>query len=150
MGIRKNSWIMPNTGYENYTAAINGNYQVSDRIKVSTALNYTRKTSDNLPGTGYDNGSDSLFYDLPKSKRNLNWYKPIWQKNYDGVKMIRPYSSYMDNPYAIAYEAVNPMSSNQIVGNIRADFKLSNKLSLMLRPAINTYTQLREQNVHLI
>ncbi|MFV0175616.1 SusC/RagA family TonB-linked outer membrane protein [Empedobacter falsenii] len=145
IGHQKNSWIMPNTGYENYTAAINGNYQVSDRIKVSTALNYTRKTSDNLPGTGYNNGSIAYFMIFQNPNVDLNWYKPIWKNNYDGVKIIRPFSSYMDNPYAIAYEAVNPMSSNQLVGNIRADFKLSNKLSLMLRPAINTYTQLREQ-----
>lgn len=145
LGHQKNSWIMPNTGYENYTASINGTYEVSDRIKVSSVLNYTRKTSDNLPGTGYNNGSIAYFMIFQNPNVDLNWYKPIWQKGYDGVKMLRPFSSYMDNPYSIAYEAVNPMTSNQIVGNVKVDFKLTDKLSLMLRPAINTYSQLREQ-----
>ncbi len=145
LGHQKNSWIMPNTGYENYTAAINGNYQISDRVKVSTAINYTRKTSDNLPGTGYNNGSIAYFMIFQNPNVDLNWYKPIWKNNYDQVKMIRPFSSFMDNPFAITQEAVNPLSSNQLIGNIKADIKISDKLSLMLRPAINTYTQLREQ-----
>ena len=145
LGHQKNSWIMPNTGYENYTASINGNYNVSDRIKVTTAINYTKKTSDNLPGTGYNNGSIAYFMIFQNPNVDLAWYKPMWKKGFEGLKMIRPYSSYMDNPYTIAYEAVNPLNSNQLVGNVKIDFKLSNKLNLMIRPAINTYSQLREQ-----
>lgn len=145
LGHLKNTWIMPNTGYENYTASLNGNYKLSDHITVSSVVNYTRKTSDNLPSTGYNNGSIAYFMIMHSPNISLDWYKPRWKQGFDGVQMIRPFSSYIDNPYVIAYEAVNPMRSSQIVGHVKADFKLSNKFNFMLRGALNTFTQFREQ-----
>lgn len=145
LGHLKNTWIMPNTGYENYNASLNSNYKLSDRITLSSVVNYTRKTSDNLPSTGYNNGSIAYFMIMHAPNVDINWYKPRWKQNFEGVNLIRPFSSYIDNPYVIAYEAVNPMRSSQIVGNVKADIKLSDKFSLMLRGAVNTFNQLREQ-----
>ncbi len=146
IGHQKNQWIMPNTGYENYTASVNGNYKLSKNLKVSTVVNYTNKSSDNIPGTGYNNGSIAYFMIMHNPSADLNWYKPRWKKDAEGTDMIRPFSSYIDNPYVIAHEAVNPFQSSQLVGNLRLDFTLSPKVNLMLRSALNTYTQLREQN----
>lgn len=145
LGHLKNTWIMPNTGYENYTASLNGNYKLSDRITVSSVVNYTRKTSDNLPSTGYNNGSIAYFMIMHSPNVDLNWYKPRWKQGFEGVDMIRPFSSYIDNPYVIAYEAVNPMRSTQIVGNMKADIKLAKNFNLMVRGAVNSFNQFREQ-----
>lgn len=145
IGHQKNSWIMPNTGYQNYTASLNGNYKLSDKVTVSSVINYTRKTSHNLPSTGYNNGSIAYFMIMHSPNINLDWYRPRWKEGYDGIEMIRPFSSYIDNPFVIAQDAVNPMKSSQVVGNIKADIQLTKKLSLMVRGAMNSSNQLREQ-----
>lgn len=145
-GHQKNEWIMPNTGFERVTAAANANYQISDKIKLGSSVNYNNRTSDNLPSTGYNNGSIAYFMIFQQPNIDLDWYRPIWKNGLENIEQIHPFSSYIDNPYLIAYEATNSLDSHQIVGNIFADIELAPNLNLMLRSAINTYTQNREQH----
>lgn len=142
----KNNWIMPNTGFDSYTASINANYKVSDRIKLTSVVNYTNKVSDNIPGTGYNNGSIAYFMIFQNPNVSLDWYRDRWYAGQEYISQIQPYSSYIDNPYVIAYDATNPFQSNQITGNIQADIQLTSKLNFMLRSGVNMYNQLREQN----
>ncbi|MGM8363493.1 SusC/RagA family TonB-linked outer membrane protein [Flavobacterium sp. ARAG 55.4] len=144
-GHSKNEWIMPNTGFERITAAVNANYQISNRIKLNTSVNYNNRSSDNLPSTGYNNGSIAYFMIFQQPNIPLDWYRPIWEKGAENIAQVHPFSSYIDNPYLIAYEATNSLESNQLVGNISATIDLLPNLNLMVRTAINTYTQNREQ-----
>ncbi|MBK0369188.1 SusC/RagA family TonB-linked outer membrane protein [Flavobacterium agrisoli] len=144
-GNQKNNWIMPNTGFDRYTAAVNANYQISNRIKVGTSINYNNRASDNLPSTGYNNGSIAYFMIFQNPNVDLNWYKPIWMNGLENIDQINPYSSYIDNPYLIAYEATNPLESSQVVGNLFANIDLGNHLDLMVRTSLNTYNQNRQQ-----
>ncbi|MFL9846051.1 TonB-dependent receptor domain-containing protein, partial [Flavobacterium rhizosphaerae] len=146
IGHQKNEWIMPNTGFERVTAAINANYQISERIKLTTSFNYNNRWSDNLPSTGYNNGSIAYFMIFQNPNVDLNWLKPIWNNGQQNISQIQPFSSYIDNPYLIAYEATNPLQSHQIVGNMAANIKITDNLDLMLRTALNTYNQNREQH----
>ncbi|WP_236673079.1 SusC/RagA family TonB-linked outer membrane protein [Flavobacterium tagetis] len=145
VGNQKNEWIMPNTGFDRVTAAVNANYQVSDRIKLGTAINYNTRNSDNLPSTGYNNGSIAYFMIFQQPNIDLDWYRPIWVKGKEQIEQLHPFSSFIDNPYLIAYEATNTLNSDQIVGNIFANITLSSNLELMLRSSMNTYNQTREQ-----
>lgn len=145
IGNQKNEWIMPNTGFDRVTAAINANYQVSDKIKLGTAVNYNTRNSDNLPSSGYNNGSIAYFMIFQQPNIDLDWYRPIWEKGKEQIQQLHPFSSFIDNPYLIAYEATNTLNSDQIVGNIFANIKLSSNLDLMVRSALNTYNQTREQ-----
>ena len=76
---------------------------------------------------------------------DLDWLRPIWQEGQNQIQQIQPFSSYIDNPYLIAYEATNPLASSQIVGNIFSNIDLAPNLDLMLRASLNTYNQDREQ-----
>ena len=145
VGNEKNDWIMPNTGFERITTSLNANYQISHKIRVGSVINYNNRNSDNLPGTGYNNGSIAYFMIFQNPNIDLNWYRPIWMQGQEQTQKIAPFSSYIDNPYLIAYEATNPMKSNQIVGNIFTNIQLASNLELLLRTSINTYNQEREQ-----
>lgn len=145
LGHQKNEWIMPNTGFERISAAVNANYQVSERIKLGTSVNFNNRTSDNLPSTGYNNGSIAYFMIFQNPNVDLDWYRSIWQQGQENIQQVHPFSSYIDNPYLIAYEATNSLDNDQIVGNIFANINLASNLDLMLRSAINTYSQHREQ-----
>lgn len=145
IGQQKNEWIMPNTGFDRVTAAINGNYKISDRIKLTTSVNYNNRESENLPSTGYNNGSIAYFMIFQNPNVDLDWYRPIWMNGLENIDQINPYSSFIDNPFLIAYEATNPLSSHQIVGNMAANIDLGNNFDLMIRTALNTSNQNRQQ-----
>lgn len=144
-GHQKNEWIMPNTGFERFTVSANGNYQVSDRIKVGTSISFNDRSSDNLPSTGYNNGSIAYFMIFQNPNVDLNWYRDIWMNGQENLDQINPFSSYIDNPFLIAYEATNSLKSYQLVGNVFSNIKLSNKFDLMVRASVNTYNHNREQ-----
>lgn len=141
----KNNWIMPNTGFDQMSVSVNGNYQIHDKIKVSSVINYRNKASDNLPGQGYNNHSIGYFMIFQNPNVDLNWYRPIWKKGQENISMISPYSSYIDNPYALAYEVTNSLGQDAVTGNFKVDVDLSDRLKLMLRSAVNLYNKDMEQ-----
>lgn len=141
----KNDWIMPNTGFDQMSVSVNGNYQVHDKIKISSVINYRNKSSDNLPGQGYNNHSIGYFMIFQNPNVNLDWYRPIWKNGQENVSMISPYSSYIDNPYALAYEVTNSLGQDAITGNFKVDVELSEHLNLILRSAVNMYNKDMEQ-----
>ncbi|UJH90611.1 TonB-dependent receptor plug domain-containing protein [Antarcticibacterium sp. 1MA-6-2] len=145
VGHQKNEWLMPNTGFERITASINADFQISEKIKIGSVINYNNRKSDNLPGAYYNNGSISYFMIFQNPNISLDWYRPIWMQGQDQIQKIAPFSSFIDNPYLIAYEATNPLDSDQIVGNIFANINLAPNLELMLRTSLNTYSQDRAQ-----
>src|SRR4030095_14119420 len=140
----KNEWIMPNTGFERITAQTGVNYKISDKLKISTRINYTNKKSDNLPATGYNNQSISYFMIFQNPNVDLNWYRPIWKKDQYKRVQIHPFSSFIDNPFMIAYEMTNSMNSNNVIGTMSFDYDFSKKLELMLRGGINMNNENRE------
>ncbi|MCM5663051.1 SusC/RagA family TonB-linked outer membrane protein [Galbibacter mesophilus] len=145
IGHTKNEWVMPNTGFERLAASVNSNYKISDKIDLGAVINYTNRTSDNLPSTGYNNGSIAYFMIFQNPNVDLDWLRPIWQQGQEDIAQIQPFSSYIDNPYLIAYESLNTLESNQIVGNINTNIHFSKSLNLLLRTSLNTYHQDREQ-----
>ena len=145
IGHTRNEWIMPNTGFERITASMNSSFQISDKIRLGSSINYNTKWSDNLPSTGYNNGSIAYFMILHNPSVNLDWYRDIWQTGQENIQQIQPFSSYIDNPFLIAYEALNTMDSHQIIGNLFADVQLAPNLNVLLRTSINSDNQKREQ-----
>lgn len=141
----KNKWIMPNTGYERMTAALSLNHKISDRIRINSKVNYSNKKSDNLPATGYNNQSVAYFMIFQNPSIDLKWYEPIWKKGQDQIDQVHPFSSFIDNPYLIAYEMTNSVNNNTVVGNLSATYKISNKFEVMIRSGVAMTEEDREQ-----
>nr|WP_276496896.1 SusC/RagA family TonB-linked outer membrane protein [Pontibacter litorisediminis] len=133
----KNEWIMPNTGFERLNAALSVNQKLTDKLTLSSKINFSHKHSDNLPATGYNNQSISYFMIFQNPNVDLAWYEPRWQKGKEQIEQIHPFSSYIDNPYLIAYEMLNGVDSYNTTGNITASYELSPKFDFMVRAAID-------------
>lgn len=141
----KNEWIMPNTGFERMTAALSLNYKASDRLRLNSKVNFTHKKSDNLPATGYNNQSISYFMIFQNPNVDLAWYEPRWKSGMEQVDQIHPFSSYIDNPYVIAYEMTNALNNYSTIGNLSATYEFSPKFDLMVRSGLNLSNEDREQ-----
>ncbi|ANE53655.1 membrane protein [Flavisolibacter tropicus] len=140
----KNEWIMPNTGFERLTVQGTANYKISDKLKVNTKLSFTNKKSDNLPATGYNNQSIAYFMIFQNPSIPLEWYRPVWKKGYENRQQIHPFSSFIDNPYLIAYEMTNAMNSNAFVGTMSFAYEINKKFDLMVRGGVNSNSEDRE------
>lgn len=141
----KNEWIMPNTGYERLTAALSLNYKLSPKLKLNSKINFTNKSSDNLPATGYNNQSLSYFMIFQNPNVDLDWYRPIWEPGLNQINQIHPFSRFIDNPFLIAYEMTNAVNNYKTIANLSAVYDFSSNLSLMLRSGFDMTNEDRDQ-----
>lgn len=141
----KNTWIIPNTGYDRNTVALSVNQKISDKLTIATKVNYTNKKTDNLPSTGYNNQSIMYFIRGMVPNANLDWFKDYWVPGQEGIAQTRPFSSLLDNPYLISYEMLNKSNRHGVIGNISATYNFTKDLSLMVRTALDFASEFRSQ-----
>ena len=142
----KNEWIIPNTGFERINAALSVNQQLSSRLKIIGKANYTTKQSDNLPAAGYNNQS-LMYFLMIGTAPNINpaWFNPYWQFGSYGVQQRSPFNSGPDNPYLGMGEMLNKMNKHGLIGNISANYQISNKFDLMIRSGLEISFEYRSQ-----
>lgn len=141
----RNKWIMPNTGYNRNTVALSVNSKVNDKLQISSKINYTNKRSDNLPGAGYGNQSIMYWYIFWQPNADLNWLKRYWVPGSEGRRIFYPFSSFPENPYAVAYEFINRSNRHGLTGNVQATYSFAKSLSLMVRTSLDMGYEQRAQ-----
>lgn len=141
----KNEWIMPNTGFDRLVAALSASQQISKKLRLNAKVNYTNKNSDNLPATGYNNQSIAYFMIFQNPSIDLEWYRPIWKQGQENVDQVHPFSSFIDNPYLIAYEMTNSVNNNSVFGNLSANYTFNEHFELMLRTGLAMSQEERAQ-----
>jgi TonB-linked SusC/RagA family outer membrane protein len=141
----KNDWITPNTGYNRNTVSMSVNSKVNDRLQISSKINYTNKWSDNLPGAGYGNQSIMYWYIFWQPSANPEWLRNYWVLGQEGRKIEFPFSSFPENPYAIAYEFINKSNRHNVTGNIQATYSFNKDLVLTLRTSLDLSYEERAQ-----
>ncbi|HEY0669854.1 MAG TPA: SusC/RagA family TonB-linked outer membrane protein [Sphingobacteriaceae bacterium] len=140
-----NKWIMPNTGYGRNSVSLSVNSKISDKLTISSKINYNNKFSDNLPGAGYGNQSIMYWYIFWQPNADLDWLKNYWRNGEEGRRIMYPYSTFPENPYAISYEFINKSNRNAITGNIQATYNFTKDLSLQVRTSIDMGYEQRAQ-----
>lgn len=141
-----NSWIVPNTGYKRNTVAMSVNSKINDKLTISSKVNYTNKKSDNLPGAGYGNQSLMYWYIFWQPSADLDWLRNYWRNGEKDLKIAYPFSTFPENPYAVAYEFLNRTNRHGITGNVQATYDFSKELSLQVRSSMDfSYDQRAQQ-----
>lgn len=141
----QNSWIVPNTGYKRHTVSMSVNSTPSKYLKVSAKMDYTNKSSDNLPGGGYNNQTIMYGYIFWQPNGDISWLRDYWKQGRENVEQNTPLSTGRDNPYLIAYEMLNTQDRNAITGNVAATFTLTKDLDVTIRTAVDQATDERTQ-----
>jgi TonB-linked SusC/RagA family outer membrane protein len=145
--------VVPNTGVNNSSFTIGGNYVLSSKLNVDTKLTYNREYSNNYPTTGY--GPPNILYNL------LLWIGPdidirdlknYWVKGQEGLQQRNYNLSWYNNPYFVANELLNGYRKNNAFGQITFDYQLAKDLSLKFRNGFNQYSvnqDLKEPNSYI-
>lgn len=140
-----NSWIIPNTGYQRNTVSMSVNSKVNDKLTISSKINYTNKKSDNLPGAGYGNQSIMYWYIFWQPSADLDWLRNYWINGQEDRKISFPYSTFPENPYAVAYEFINRTNRHGVTGNVQATYNFTKELSLQVRTSMDFGYEQRAQ-----
>lgn len=140
-----NKWIVPNTGYKRNTAALSLTHKLSDKMQLATKVNYTKKKSDNLPTTGYNNQTIMYFIRGLTPNMNMDWFKDYWVPGKEGLEQTRPFSSLLDNPYLQANEMLNSSDRNGVIGNLSATYNFTKNLSVLVRTSLDWSSETRSQ-----
>jgi len=140
-----NKWITPNTGYKRNTVALSVNSKVSEKLQIAAKVNYTNKWSDNLPGAGYGNQSIMYWFIFWQPNADLDWLKEYWVRGQEGRRIFYPYSSFPENPYAVAYQFINSSNRHGVTGNLSATYNFTKDLSLLIRTSMDLSYEARAQ-----
>jgi TonB-linked SusC/RagA family outer membrane protein len=140
-----NNWIIPNTGYGRNSVALSVNSKINDKLTISSKINYQNKFSDNLPGSGYGNQALMYWFIFWQPNADIDWLKNYWKIGQEGRVIEYPYSSFPENPYAVAYEFINKTNRNAITGNVQATYNITKELSLQLRTSLDMSYEQRAQ-----
>ena len=131
-----NSGVVPNTGLDRNSFALNSAYSLNERITISAAANYINSESDNLPVNGY--GNQGLMYNFIWWYRNqdITEFQNYWSPGAENFQQDY-YFSWADNPYLIVNEHLNSLDRNRLFGNIALNVALTEKFNLMVRTGLD-------------
>lgn len=154
----RNSWIMPNTGYQNQTVSASFSTKMGKWVKFNAKVNYLHKTSDNTPVTGYSTSSPTYYIVWGLTSNSMRLYKDEYfsgrvnSANYnggckDGLGMVNSLgNSQPGNPYHQLYEATNSINKSRVYGamNLTISFPVKG-LTLDLRGGTDISADFRQQ-----
>ncbi len=139
--------IVPNTGYEKSTVAINVNADLNEKLSASFSGSFVNSFSDNVPVQGIgDDSREGLMYALIWAPNNIdiNAYKNnYWVFNSEGVRRERSAPAWITNPIVITEENLNAFDRNRFFGNLKTSYKFSDNLYAFLRIGMDYYNDNR-------
>ncbi len=156
----RNDWIMENSGYDQQTFALSLQQKICKFIKFNAKVTYTRKDSDNMPMSGYSQGSPMYGLIWGYNTNPISAYRDEYMKgrytlaNYNSGKSDDPYnvtsgliynSLEGHNPYRTLYEELNKLDRDRVFGNANLDISILPELTLTLRGGLDANIEWRSQ-----
>ncbi|MEG1864519.1 MAG: SusC/RagA family TonB-linked outer membrane protein [Alistipes sp.] len=156
----RNEWITPNSGYNQQTFALTVSQKISKRIQFSTKINYIRKDSENMPMSGYSQGSPMYGLIWGYNTNPMSAYRDEYMQgrytraNFEAGNTNDPYNltsglifNSLDgqNPYRTLYEELNKLDRDHLYGNVNINIEILPELTFNLRGGLDMNVDWRSQ-----
>lgn len=118
-----------NTGFKRFTGRFNLDYKVSNKLRFTANIAFTRSKVNTLP----NNGAGTLYFNALVRSPAL----PIYDVSYVDGSSLPNYMSYggfygfQDNPVAFAATSINASYSTNLKPNIRAELEVAKNLKFI-------------------
>lgn len=139
-----NDWIVPNTGLERTTVALNANTNLTKKLSMNLKVQYSNRNSDNLPATGYGNQSLMYWFMFAQPNVNTDWYRDYWAPGQEFRQLVNITTTNPESPYAISEQYLNGQRRNGWLGNLQLNYNFTKELSLMVRASGDLNNDVRE------
>jgi TonB-linked SusC/RagA family outer membrane protein len=127
--------IVPNSNLKRNTFQTSIGKSLFD-AKLDVRLNamYVNSASDNIPNTGYDESS-SIQYGWLWYPRQVHpdELKDYWEPGLEGEQQRYVENLWVNNPWLVVNENTNAFQSNRLIGNLMANYKITDRLTLRIR-----------------
>lgn len=138
--------IVPGSDLYRNTLNLAAVARVNDKLRVSTNLDLSRNNSNNRPST--ERGTNPLQWAYNVSPHiDIKDLRNYWEPGQEGLTQRTQFNGVYNNPYFLAYEVKNSFVRDRIFGNVKADWQISNKFSLMLRYGLDEFQEQREVKI---
>jgi TonB-linked SusC/RagA family outer membrane protein len=136
---------IPGVNLNRNTISTHLNFTPSDKLKISTSINYINSRSDNRPSSGY--GSENINYSLvawgPRSL-DIGALEDYWQPGLENLQQYSFNYTFFDNPYFILLENRNAFDRDRLLGSIQAEYSFTDHLSLSVQSGMDYSDELRQ------
>ncbi|HEX7119064.1 MAG TPA: SusC/RagA family TonB-linked outer membrane protein [Longimicrobiales bacterium] len=140
--------MYPGFQQDKWTAAVNGNMQLTDRFRADGSVNYIRKEAENRPGIGY--GADNFMQQFVWFGRSVSMER-LRQAYFDNAKDRKHVTwnpLFHTNPYWIALQNDNFDDRNRVIGNVALSYDLADGVTATLRTGTDWYEDVRKRTYY--
>jgi len=143
-GLMKNKGIIPNTDLKRNSFRLNGNVDITEKLKLSSGINYINSNSGNRSSSGY--GSENAMYMFTWYGRTVNTesLKEYWQRGYEGLEQFNYNYAWHDNPYFTLNENTNAFDKNRVLGNVKLAYSITDDLQVKFKSGMDYYIDDRQ------
>ncbi|HRN48182.1 MAG TPA: TonB-dependent receptor, partial [Niabella sp.] len=139
----QNKGIVPGADLFRNTFDLGASLKVNKNLRISTNIDISRNNSNNRPAT--ERGTNPLQWAYAVSPHiDINDLRDYWEPGQEGIQQRTQYNGVYNNPFFLAYEVNNGFVRDRLYGNLKADWQITKKLSLMMRYGLDTYQEQRE------
>jgi TonB-linked SusC/RagA family outer membrane protein len=131
--------IVPNTDLKNASFGVSGGYNITDKLKVDASLTYNRQYTRNFPETGY--GPFNYLYNLvlwTGTDIDVRDLRNYWQEGKEGIQQRHYNTSWYNNPYFIAHEALQGYYKDNTYGQLSLNYDAFEDFTISLRSGFNS------------
>ncbi len=148
--------IIPNSKIVKNSLSATIGYDLSEKLRISTSINYTNTRGEGRNGTGYDGAN---------ARNLMTNFRQWWATNVDLKKLKNAYDltgrnitwnwstseanriEFWDNPYWTVNHNIPEDERNRVFGNVSLDYKFTDWLSANTRISVDHFDELREQRI---
>ncbi len=122
------------------------------RFTISTNVNILGTYSHNRPAGNRGTNPWQGVYET-NSHIDMNVLKDYWDDGKEGLQQRNPYNwdnpakRKRNNPYFLAYEAINAFKRDRIYGNLKAEWQITDDFKVHARYSLDQYNEQRETKV---
>ena len=139
-----NQGLIPNSDLNRHSLSASGTYDIHQKVKLTTNLNFVRSQSDNRPSTA-NRGANPLEAVYQWSHVDVRELQNYWVPGNEQIKQFSPTNG--DNPYFLAYAINNGFNRDRIYGNMKLDYAITSNLSAFARISHDMFVEDRETKI---
>ena len=147
-----NTGILPTTGLGRNNLGLNIEHRISDKVKITSSLNYTRSNANNIAAGDRGGVYQDIIYLSPSvDVRQMKdyWLTPGIQQR----KAMPPADLGFDvvdfdnNPYFTLNQVKNSFLRNRLFGNVKLDYQINKHFSAFVRYSQDLLNERRETKI---
>lgn len=147
----KQNGIMPNSELDRNSLSLKLNHQLTDRLSLSSYVNYTQEATTGRNSTGYNDNIAGMFRQWFQTNVDIKELQQVYERsggqnvtwNWSDPDNLTPI--YWDNPYFTRFQNYQNDSRNRFTGYAKVDYKLTDWLTATGKVSNDSFAELREE-----